>query len=168
MLTQSLLALAMLAQIRRIPPPVYFPVSPYVPATQLFDDYPVHVRILESRWSFSRGTYYGFGRGDILGSGQRGFDFTYECGEPFRFNEMHGEFYEGKWKKPDLKLELLLQRVGSDHISPCTLKTSLKPAPYQDSSATWLDPTPAPNTPNRPAFSGTPPHPASPASAHPD
>jgi len=140
MLTASVLLLAMLGQIRQYPIVVN---PPNGPATQQFTDFPVHVRILQAHWNFSYGNYIGWGRADILGPDARGFDFTYDCSAPFMFNEMKGEFYEARWKKPDQQLDLLVQKMGSDRISKCTLKTTVKSARYQDSSATWTDTAPA-------------------------
>ena len=154
MLTSTLLTLALFAQYGRNQPLYYSPIPPYVPVSEPYADYPVQVRILETRWSFDRGEYLGFGRGDILGPDHRGFDYTYSCGEPFKYNQLHGEFYEAKWKKQDQELEVLLQKVGSNHTARCTLKTSMKPESFSQGSATWLiaaPATPASATPTPPA-----------------
>jgi len=137
MLTYLALFLSMLGQ----------PEPPNGPATKPQPDYPVQLRILETHWTRNLGTYTGYGRADLLGPDIRGLDFTFECSEPFLWNTLHGEFYQAKWKKPDQQLEILVQRVGSEHLSHCTLKTSLKSAPYSKTSPGWLKPLPAPATP---------------------
>jgi hypothetical protein len=147
MLLQTILAFAMLGQVLRYPRPIYTPIAPYVPATEQFEDYPVEVRILDAHWRFDRGEYIGYGRADVLGATPLGADYAYSCGEPFKSNELHGEFYGGKWKKPEEKLEIILQQVGSKHTTLCTLKVTLKSVAYAADSATWLDPAPAPATP---------------------
>jgi hypothetical protein len=144
MLLQTVLAFTMLGQVMRYPRPVFPPVPPYVPATEQFEDYPVQVRILDTHWSRGGGGYIGYGRADILGPTPNGADYSYSCDEPFKSNDLHGEFYGAKWKKPETKLEIILQQVGSNHTTLCTLKVTLKPVPYSPASATWLDPAPAP------------------------
>jgi len=159
MLTYFLLALTILGQ--QIEPP-------NVPATQRASDYPVQVRIIETHWNKIPGAYGGYGRADIVGADVRGLDFTFECPEPFMWNTLHGEYYQARWKKQDLQLELLVQRVGSDHLGRCTLKTTLKAAAYSKTSAGWLKPVPAPPAPAAGAPApGTPAAPAAKAPATP-
>ena len=147
MLLQTILAFAMLGQVIRGPRPIYTPVAPYVPSTEQFEDYPVQVRILDTHSRFVRGEYIGYGRADVLGTAPLGADYSYSCTEPFKSNDLHGEFYGGKWKKPEEKLEIILQEVGSKHTTLCTLKVTLKPVAYAPDSATWLDPAAAPPPP---------------------
>ena len=40
------------------------------------------------------------------------------------------EFYQARWKKPNRKLEILMQRIGSDHVDKCELDVALKQVPY--------------------------------------
>ncbi len=131
---------------------------PNVPATQPNADYPLQIRILQTKWNHTLGDYQGFGRADLLGADPRGIEFTFECSQPFMANPQRGEFYQAKWKKPDKELELFVQRVGSDHTSKCTLKTSMKAAPFSNMSAGWLKPLPPPAS-RPPAAAATPPPP---------
>jgi hypothetical protein len=107
-----------------------FTAPPDVPATAPNPEFPLHVRIFGNRWNHVRGSYHGFGRGDLLGNKPTGFDYTYSCSEPFLHNALKGEFYQARWKKQDLKLEILMQKVGSDHLHRCELNVALKPTPY--------------------------------------
>jgi hypothetical protein len=107
-----------------------FTAPPDVPATTPNPDFPLRVRIFGNRWNHVRGNYQGFGRGDLLGDKPRGFDYTYSCNEPFLHNALKQEFYQARWKKQNLKLEILMQRVGSEHLDRCELKVALKPVPY--------------------------------------
>ena len=133
---------------------------PNVPVSQPNPDYPVHIRILENKWNRSLGTYTGFGRADLLDADHRGLDFTFECNQPFLSNRLRGEFYQAKWKKQDQNLELLVQRVGSSHVTHCLLKTTMKQAAYSKASADWTTPGPAPAAapaPASPVPAATPP-----------
>lgn len=107
-----------------------FTQPPDVPATTPYADYPVHVHLVYGHWNHVNGGYEGYGRGDILGATPQGFDYTFSCSEPFLHNAQKAEFYQARWKKQDQKLEILMQKVGTDHLQKCELKTSLKPEPY--------------------------------------
>jgi len=108
----------------------FYPTPPSDPATAPNPDYPVHVHILIARASGGSGDYHGFGRGDILGPTLQGFDYTFSCGQPFNNNRQPEEFYQARWKKPNEKLEILLQPVGSSHTNRCELNIALKAKPY--------------------------------------
>jgi len=102
------------------------------PALSPNPEYPVHVRILVSKGSTSRVATSGYGRANLLdesGNPVHGVDFTYSCGEPMLTNTGN-EFYQARWKKQDLRLELLMQRIGSNHIDKCELQTAVKPQSY--------------------------------------
>jgi len=119
----TLLLLAMFAQL-------FYPTPPADPATAPNPDYPVHVHILIAKATGGQGDYHGFGRGDILGPALQGFDYTFSCGQPFNNNRQSSEFYQARWKKPNEKLEILLQPIGSSHINHCDLNIALKAKPY--------------------------------------
>lgn len=110
-----------------------FPMTvspPSGPAMTPNPAYPVHVHLFIAKANGNNGGYQGFGRGDILGASPQGFDYSFSCSVPFLANSVAKEFYQGKWKKQDQKLEILLQRIGSDHLDRCELKVALKPVPY--------------------------------------
>jgi len=92
-------------------------------------DYPVHVQILATKAQNGRRGAHGFGRANIVGPPAKGIDFTYDCAEPI-LNNGEREFYQARWKKQDLKLEILMQRIGSDHIDKCDLEVAMKDVPY--------------------------------------
>ena len=122
MIKPSLLILAMFAQ--------FYVTSPNDPATAPNPDYPVHVHIFIAKASGGGANYHGFGRGNILGAVPQGFDYTFACDQPFNNNRQSEEFYQGRWKKPNQKLEILLQPIGSTHINRCDLNIALKARPY--------------------------------------
>jgi hypothetical protein len=133
-----------LRQMRSLP---FAPTPPEGPAIEQFLDFPIQIRVLDARWNFDRrtGDYIGWGHADILGNDAEGLDFTYNCSAPFEPNLAHGEFYEAQWRKPEVKLDILVQPIGGKHVSRCTLKVTLKAARYAKDSATWLSPPPPPS-----------------------
>ena len=107
-----------------------FVQPPDVPATVPNPEFPLRVHILGDHWHYVRGNYQGWGRGNLLGDMPTGFDYTYTCDEPFLHNAQRDETYQARWKKRDRKLEILTQKVGSDHLHRCELRIALKPVPY--------------------------------------
>jgi hypothetical protein len=105
-------------------------VPPDVAATAISPDFPLHVHIFGVHWNRVNGGYEGYGRADLLGPPAQGIDYTFSCSEPFLHNMAKDEFYQARWKKQDMKLEILMQKVGSDKLHKCELKTSVRPLPY--------------------------------------
>ena len=105
--------------------------TPDGPATAPNPDFPVHVRVIQTQGRAGRQGARGFGRANILGTPEKGIDFTYQCGEAV-LNTGKNEFYQARWKKQDSKLELLMQRIGSDHLDKCDLEVTVKAAPYTE------------------------------------
>jgi hypothetical protein len=103
--------------------------TPDGPATAPNPDFPVHVQVLQTQATAGRYGAHGFGRGNILGTPDKGIDFTYQCSAAV-LNNGKTEFYQARWKKQDAKLEILMQRIGSDHLDKCELEVALKAAPY--------------------------------------
>jgi hypothetical protein len=103
--------------------------APDGPAMAPNPDYPVHVQILATKAQNGKRGAHGFGRANIVGPPAKGIDFTYDCAEPI-LNNGAREFYQARWKKQDLKLEILMQRIGSDHIDKCDLEVAMKDVPY--------------------------------------
>jgi hypothetical protein len=97
-------------------------------------NYPLQVRILTSGrhswWQFGMVHTQDYGSGNLLGSPQIGFDFNSDCDGGFLHNASAGEFYEGRWKTQDRKIEILMVRTGQTKPEKCTIDVSLKPAPY--------------------------------------
>jgi len=127
-----------------------FIAAPDVPATAPNAEFPLHVRIFGNHWNYSRTGYHGFGRGDLLGDKPVGFEYTYSCSEPFLHNALKGEFYQARWKKQDLKLEILMQKVGSNHLHRCELNVALKHVPYGRYKGS-VAPVTSPTSPAKPA-----------------
>src|SRR5271170_8055665 len=119
-----------------------FTAPPDVPATTPNPDFPLRLRSFRNHWNHVNGIYDGYGRGDLLGDKPTGLDYTFACGEPFLHNAQPSEFYQARWKKQDQKLEILMQKVGSDHLQKCELKVTLKPMPYGRYGAPAVGATP--------------------------
>jgi hypothetical protein len=108
--------------------PQYEP--PGVASTVPNPNYPLHVRVLsQGERVHNRFGTHSFGRADLLASPVRGMDYAFDCSTGFLHNE-NGDFYQGRWKKPDQEMEILVQRMGSDHVDKCTLKVTMKAEPY--------------------------------------
>jgi hypothetical protein len=103
---------------------------PDVPAVRVAADFPLRLHIFGVRWNRVNGFYEGYGRADLMGAPPRGVDYTFSCAQPFLHNAGKGEFYQARWKKENQRIEILMQKVGSDKEQKCELKTSVKTAPY--------------------------------------
>ena len=119
---------------------------PGVASTTPNPDYPLHLRVLsQGERVHNRFGVHSFGRADLLGNPVRGVDYTFDCYTAFLHNAS-GEFYQGRWKKPDQKIEILIQRVGSNHVDKCELNVTMKAEPYGRYGPP-PPPAPAPSTP---------------------
>jgi len=104
--------------------------TPDGPATAPNPQFPLHVEVVQTQATAGRDGSRGFGRGNILGTPDKGIDFTYQCSSAV-LNTGKNEFYQARWKKQDRQLQLLMQRIGSDHLDKCDLDVSYKAQPYK-------------------------------------
>ena len=104
--------------------------TPDGPATAPNPQYPLHFEVLQTQATANRLGAHGFGRGNLLGPPEKGIDFTYDCSEAI-LNTNKSEFYQARWKKQDRRLELLMQRIGSDHLDKCDIDIAYKAQPYK-------------------------------------
>jgi len=118
-------------------------VAPGVATTTPNPEYPLHLRILSSQRSNNRFGVHGFGHGDLIDAQIRGFDYTFDCSVGFLHNEHPDEFYMGRWKKPDQKIEIMVQKVGSTHVDKCDINVAMKPEPYGKYPKSMTQPPPA-------------------------
>jgi len=92
--------------------------------------YPLRVRILTRNGS--RGPYgiRMWGRADLFGQQEQGFDYETTCDEVLMVT--HGdERYSARWKKQDKELEMLVSRVGTGKANKCVLKADLQQFVYE-------------------------------------
>jgi hypothetical protein len=95
-------------------------------------DYPLQIEIVESHWNHHRdNSVDGWGRGNIInGDSIHAFDFTYESIGPFH-RTVGDAHYAAKWKKDQLKLEMLVGQIGSPNkFQSFDLKTSVRDDVY--------------------------------------
>src|SRR5579864_923759 len=97
-------------------------------------DYPLRVQLMQitpAPQGPIRGVYQGTGRGNVIeGELIHGFDFSYLC-EAQLTTSVAGRAYSAKWKKPQLRMELLGNKVGEkEKYVECDLKTSVQEGVY--------------------------------------
>jgi|GEM_PF-5657605 len=109
---------------------MFYPVPPCGPDTTPNPDYPLHVRVIVSQRTNTSWGVHGFGRADLLGPHPVGMDYTYQCSYGLIHNMAADEFYQARWKKPNQKMEVLLQEIGYNHVHKCDLDVTLKDVPY--------------------------------------
>jgi len=107
-------------------------LSTIVLAGKNLADYPLKIQIVESHWHrHSNGNVDGWGRGNIKdGDSIHAFDFTYESVGSFQ-RTIGDAHYPGKWKKEQLKLEMLVGEIGSPgKFRTYDLKTNVREDVY--------------------------------------
>ncbi|MGA3327191.1 MAG: PEGA domain-containing protein [Terriglobia bacterium] len=103
-------------------------------------EYPLRVELLDNTWQWYRPypyrdpgniVYTVTGRGNIGdGSTKHAFDFNYECFTHARV-DLRGQFYPGKWKKPQHELEILIPDIGKDgKYKACEVRTTVREGVY--------------------------------------
>lgn len=111
-----------------------FHVPPRVAWSTANPDYPLKVRVLSSdrHQEHRHGMDFtnSYGSANLLGTPNVGLDYTSDCEGGFLRNAEAGEFYEGKWKKQDREIEILVVETGHDKPEKCKIDVTLKPAPY--------------------------------------
>jgi hypothetical protein len=103
-------------------------IDPRVPWTTPVEGYPLKVRILTSKRIMDQGAQHTYGSGNVLGEPMVGFDFQAPC--KILHNKDEDEFYQGKWKKQDKKIEILLLEPGTTIMDKCTVEVTPVAAPY--------------------------------------
>jgi hypothetical protein len=98
--------------------------------------YPLKVHILSSDRHYTHHSHTGlidtesYGSGNLLGPPPTGFDYTSYCPGGFLHNAQHEEFYQGRWKQQDQKLEILIVETGHNKPDKCEIKITVKAQPY--------------------------------------
>ena len=97
-------------------------------------EYPLKVQVLSSARSESHHagiiTTSSYGSANLLATPKVGLDYSSHCEGGFLHNGEAEEFYQGKWKKQDRQIEILVVQTGSTHPEKCTIDVTLKAAPY--------------------------------------
>jgi hypothetical protein len=98
-------------------------------------DYPVRLHILTGVRRDFQSAVQGYGTANLEGDRPQGADYNYECSVGFLPNSQRDDVYLGHWVKLYQRMEILLQRVGSDKIDRCQINLTLKPLPYPETPA---------------------------------
>jgi hypothetical protein len=115
-------------------------VAPGTASTVPNPAYPLHIRVLmQGERVHNQFGVHSFGRADLLENPIRGMDYSFDCYSGFMYNQP-GEYYQGRWKKPDQKMEILIQRIGSNKVDKCDLNVTMKPEPYGKYKAATAQP----------------------------
>ena len=101
--------------------------------TQVQDPaYPLRIRVITRNVSRSfNGGVKMWGRADLFGTTEQGFDYEADCGDLLLMVTHGDERYSAKWKKQDRELEVLISKVGTGKNNKCTVKADLKPFTYE-------------------------------------
>jgi hypothetical protein len=99
-------------------------------------DYPVHLHIITGYRHLFTGGVQGYGTANLVANGgpSQGVDYNYSCSHGLIPNALPDEFFQGHWVRKNQRMEILLQRIGSDHVDRCQLNVSVKASPYPNSS----------------------------------
>jgi hypothetical protein len=104
--------------------------KPAVPVTEPDAKFPMRVQLwVQSSGTSSMSGSHAEGYGNIQGETLTGFDFGNTC--PVRLSMGHGgDMYQARWVEQGLKMEILVQEVGTRQVSVCQMDVGLKAAPY--------------------------------------
>jgi hypothetical protein len=106
--------------------------APAVPAIVKDPDYPLRVQMAQTGSSSNGyGKSNSYGHGNLLGPPVEGFDYTADCNQRFAPRPEENQFFHARWKKQGLRLEILIQELGSDRIVACELKVAMREEPYE-------------------------------------
>jgi len=99
-------------------------------------DYPLHLHIITGLRHLFTGGVQGYGTANLAAGGGplQGVDYNYNCSHGLIPNAQPEEFFQGVWVKKNQRMEILLQRMGSDHVDRCQLNISVKGSPYPEPS----------------------------------
>jgi hypothetical protein len=142
------------------PPMMMQPAHPAVPVLDPDPNFPLRVQL----WVRTAGTSSQFGShaegyGNIQGETLTGFDFGNTC--PIRMAiGRGGDVYQARWAEQNLRMEILVQEVGSKQENVCQMDVGMKSTPYS-APVPGQRPIAPPRTPSpqAPAYnSDGPPH----------
>jgi hypothetical protein len=109
--------------------------APAVPAIVSDPDYPLRVQLAQTGSSTSYGKVSAWGHGNLLGPPAEGFDYTADCNVRFAPRPEGNQYFRARWKKRGVRLEILIQEFGSEHITACELKVAMQEEAYDLNSA---------------------------------
>ncbi len=102
---------------------------PAVPVLEPDPNFPLRVQIWVRSSGSSPSGAHAEGYGNLQGETVTGFDFGNTC--PIRMSRgRNGDLYQARWVEKGLRMEILVQEVGSRQENVCQLDVGLKSTPY--------------------------------------
>ncbi len=102
---------------------------PAVPVVEPDPNFPLRVQIWVRSSGSSPSGAHAEGYGNIQGQTVTGFDFGNSC--PIRMSRgRDGDIYQARWLEQGLRIEILVQEVGSRQQNVCQMDVGLKSTPY--------------------------------------
>jgi hypothetical protein len=100
-------------------------------------DYAVRFHVVDGLRDEDGSGDHGWGTANIsepgAGGKVEGAQYRYDCWYGFLTNSQLNGFYQGHWVTPGRKLQVLLQRPGSDKVDKCTVVVNVQAQPYPES-----------------------------------
>jgi hypothetical protein len=102
---------------------------PAVPATEPDASFPLRVQLWVRSSAFGGQGAHAEGYGNIVGATLTGFDFGETC--PVRLAMgRNTDTYQARWVEQGVRMEILVQEVGTRQVNVCALDVGLKSTPY--------------------------------------
>ena len=103
---------------------------PAVPVIEPDPNFPLRVQIWVRSAGMGSSGSHAEGYGNIQGEPPTGFDFGNTCPIRMSMGARGGDIYQGRWLEQGLRMEILVQEVGSRQENVCQMDVGLKSTPY--------------------------------------
>ncbi len=126
--------------LRRIPPPpTPGAVPPDLPLLDPDPAFPLRFHIVSDRWGGLGYRNHGYGSANLVDPAKdptqlQGFNFAFQCDQPFRANENPAESYQARWKKAPYELEILTLDATTNHARTCRLHLAPALRPFDSAN----------------------------------
>jgi len=106
-------------------------LPPDVPTAAPSADFPLRVHLFSMTYGGTDATYRGYGSGNIVSTTPvLGFEYTFDCAQPFTANPKPEATYAARWKEPNLKLELQMTPADASRTDTCVIGILPRPEPF--------------------------------------
>ena len=103
---------------------------PAVPVIEPDPNFPLRVQIWVRGAGMGSSGAHAEGYGNIQGEPPTGFDFGNTCPIRMSMGPRGGDIYQARWLEQGLRMEILVQEVGSRQQNVCQMDVGLKSTPY--------------------------------------
>jgi hypothetical protein len=104
---------------------------PAVPVTEPDPNFSLRVQLwVRTMGSSSQFGSHAEGYGNVMGDTPVGFDFANTCPVRLSFGRNGGDVYQARWVEKGLRLEVLVQEVGTRQKNVCEMDVGMKAEPY--------------------------------------